>query len=249
MFIENLIIIPARLKSTRLPGKMLKDLCGQTVIRRVYENAIKSKNNIVYMAVDSKEVEKECLTFTDNVIMTSEKLESGTERIIEALSILATKNISFKNIVNIQGDEPFIEPELINKLFESLKNSQMVSVKKEITVIKDIENINTVKVITDINDNAIYFSRLPIPCNRDKIELEELKYFKHLGIYGYTYDMLNNIANFKYSILEQSEKLEQLKVIENGYKIKMIETNEESIGIDTEEDLELARQKFIKDEK
>jgi len=246
--IKNIIIIPARYASTRLPKKMLLDLNGKTLIKRVYENAIKSKMaQEVFIAVDSKEIYKECINFTRNVIMTNENLNSGTERIIEALNIIKNKKENkyknLKNIINIQGDEPFIDIKLIDNIFlmlEKQKNNTMITVKKEIKKEKEINDINNVKVITNINNEAIYFSRLAIPFNRDKLK-NNVKYYKHIGIYGYKYNFLQKIKNLKQSILEETEKLEQLKIIENGYKIKLIETKEEVIGIDTIEDLERAR--------
>ena len=241
------VVIPARLNSTRLPNKVLLDLNGKTVVQRVYDQCLKAKNiDEVYIATDSKEVQESCLDFTDKIIMTDEKHQSGTDRIAQAV-----ENIDCDAIINIQGDEPFIEPSLIDELAIVLKSNDtvMISALHKIEKVEDLKNPNVVKVTMDKNNNALYFSRSIIPHHRDEWNSllnyhitipKPLKFYRHLGVYGYTKDFLIKYSNMEQSYLEKLEKLEQLRVLENGYDIKMIETNYNSIGIDTQEDYEQA---------
>jgi 3-deoxy-manno-octulosonate cytidylyltransferase (CMP-KDO synthetase) len=245
---KKVIIIPARLKSTRLANKVLLDLDGKTVIQRVYEQSLKVKNiSAVYIATDSEEIKESCKNFTSNIIMTDKKHKSGTDRIAEAV-----KNLKYDNIINVQGDEPFIEPKLIENLanlFDKESDTVMGSVLHKIELVEDLKNPNIVKVTIDKNNNALYFSRSIIPHHRDEWEIllnhhkiipKPLKFYRHLGIYGYKKDFLLKFSEMEQSYLEKIEKLEQLRVIENGYKIKMIETDYNSIGIDTKEDYQKA---------
>ena len=178
--------------------------------------------------------------------MTDEKHQSGTDRIAEAIS-----DIDCDIIINVQGDEPFIEPSLIDKLANSFKNSDtiMSSAMHKISKVEELKSPNVVKVTIDKNSNALYFSRSIIPHHRDEWETllnhhidipVPLKFYRHLGVYGYTKDFLIKYSQMEQSYLERLEKLEQLRVLENGYKIKMIETNYNSIGIDTQEDYKMA---------
>jgi 3-deoxy-manno-octulosonate cytidylyltransferase (CMP-KDO synthetase) len=244
---KKIVIIPARLNSTRLPNKVLLDLKGKSVVQRVYEQCLKAKNiDEVYIATDNQEVKESCMKFTENIIMTSSSHCSGTDRIAEAV-----QKIDCDIVINVQGDEPFIEPLLIEKIADSFLDSStiMVSAFHKIKHIKDLKNSNVVKVTIDKNSNALYFSRSIIPHHRDKwntllehytIIPEPLKFYRHLGIYGYTKDFLLEYSNMEETYLEKLEKLEQLRVLENGYKIKMIETDYNSIGIDTQEDYQKA---------
>ena len=244
---KTIVIIPARLSSSRLPDKVLLDLKGKSVIQRVYEQVLKAKKiDDIYIATDSKKVEKICKNFTKNIILTSSNHESGTDRIAEAV-----KNIECEYIINVQGDEPFIEPDLIDKLAVTLKESniEMVSAMHKIKLVEELKNRNVVKVVIDKQSNALYFSRSIIPHHRDEWETllnhhktipEPLKFFRHLGIYGYKKDFLLKYSKMEMTYLEKLEKLEQLRVLENGYKIKMIETDYNSIGIDTKDDYEKA---------
>ena len=243
---RKIVVIPARLNSTRLPNKVLLDLKGKTVVQRVYEQCLKVKNiDAIYIATDSVEVKKSCEIFTKNVIMTDETHESGTDRIAQAI-----ENITCDVVINVQGDEPFIEPELIEKISESFNNNiQMVSAMHKINSVEDLKSHNTVKVTIDKNNDALYFSRSIIPHHRDEWESllnhhetipKPLNFYRHLGIYGYTKEFLLEYSNMKQTYLERLEKLEQLRVLENGYKIKMIETDYNSIGIDTQKDYEKA---------
>jgi 3-deoxy-manno-octulosonate cytidylyltransferase (CMP-KDO synthetase) len=246
---KKVIIIPARLDSSRLPKKVLLDLKGKTVIQRVYEQCLKVKNvDGVYIATDSIEIKEVCETFTNNVIITKSTHKSGTDRIGEAVSA-----IDCDIVINVQGDEPFIEPSLIEALVNSFVNSEisMSSAMSKISNVKDLQNTNIVKVVTDLHNNALFFSRSLIPFPRDVKEIsianeviEESQFFRHIGIYGYRKDFLLHFVNLKQSYLEKVEKLEQLRALENGFKIKMIEANSSLIGIDTQEDYEEALKKY-----
>ena len=243
------IIIPARLDSSRLPKKVLLDLKGKTVIQRVYEQCLKVKNvDGVYIATDSIEIKEVCETFTNNVIITKSTHKSGTDRIGEAVSA-----IDCDIVINVQGDEPFIEPSLIEALVNSFSNSEisMSSAMSKISNVKDLQNTNVVKVVTDLHNNALFFSRSLIPFPRDVKEIssaneviEESQFFRHIGIYGYRKDFLLHFVNLEQSYLEKVEKLEQLRALENGFKIKMIKASSSLIGIDTQEDYEEALKKY-----
>ena len=246
---KKVIIIPARLDSSRLPKKVLLDLKGKTVIQRVYEQCLKVKNvDGVYIATDSIEIKEVCETFTDKVIITKSTHQSGTDRIGEAVSAIACDIV-----INVQGDEPFIEPSLIEALVNSFSNSDisMSSAMSKINNIKDLQNTNVVKVVTDLHNNALFFSRSLIPFPRDVKEisianevLKKCQFYRHIGIYGYRKDFLLKFVNMEQSYLEKIEKLEQLRALENGFKIKMIEANSSLIGIDTREDYEEALKKY-----
>ena len=246
---KKVIIIPARLDSSRLPKKVLLDLKGKTVIQRVYEQCLKVKNvDEVYIATDSLEIKKVCETFTDKVVITKSTHQSGTDRIGEAVSA-----IDCDIVINVQGDEPFIEPSLIEALVNSFSNSDisMSSAMSKINNVKDLHNSNVVKVVTDLHNNALFFSRSLIPFPRDVKEisiakevLEKYQFFRHIGIYGYRKDFLLKFVNMEQSYLEKIEKLEQLRALENGFKIKMIEANSSLSGIDTQEDYEEALKKY-----
>jgi 3-deoxy-manno-octulosonate cytidylyltransferase (CMP-KDO synthetase) len=242
-----IVVIPARLNSTRLPNKVLLDLKGKTVIQRVYEQCKKVKNiDEVYIASDSIKVKESCKSFTNNIIMTDDTHGSGTDRIAQAV-----ENINCDVVINVQGDEPFIEPSLIENIVNSFVNTDttMASALHKIKYIEDLKNNNVVKVTIDKNNNALYFSRSIIPHHRDEWESlldhhetipEPLKFYRHLGIYGYTKKFLIKYSKMEPTYLERLEKLEQLRVLENGHKIKMIETEYNSIGIDTQEDYKKA---------
>jgi len=246
---KKVIIIPARLDSSRLPKKVLLDLKGKTVIQRVYEQCLKVKNvDEVYVATDSLEIKEVCETFTNQVIITKSTHQSGTDRIGEAIS-----DIACDIVINVQGDEPFIEPSLIEALVNSFSNSDisMSSAMSKINNIKDLQNTNVVKVVTDLHNNALFFSRSLIPFPRDVKEisianemLKKYQFYRHIGIYGYRKDFLLKFVNMEQSYLEKVEKLEQLRALENGFKIKMIEAESSLIGIDTQEDYEEALKKY-----
>ena len=246
---KKVIVIPARLDSSRLPKKVLLDLNGKTVLQRVYEQCLKVKNiDEVYIATDSFEIKEVCETFTNQVIITKSTHQSGTDRIGEAIS-----SIDCDIVINVQGDEPFIEPSLIEALVNSFSNSDisMSSAMSKINNVKDLQNSNVVKVVVDSQNNALFFSRSMLPFPRDVKEilssnevLEKYQFFRHIGIYGYRKEFLLNYINMKQSPLEKIEKLEQLRALENGFKIKMIETDFSLTGIDTHEDYEEALKKY-----
>ena len=246
---KKVIVIPARLDSSRLPKKVLLDLNGKTVLQRVYEQCLKVKNvDEVYIATDSLEIKEVCETFTDNVIITKSTHQSGTDRIGEAIS-----SIDCDIVINVQGDEPFIEPSLIEALVNSFSNSEisMSSAMSKINNVKDLQNSNVVKVVVDSQNNALFFSRSMLPFPRDVKEisianevLEKYQFFRHIGIYGYRKEFLLHYVNMEQSSLEKIEKLEQLRALENGFKIKMIETDSSLMGIDTLEDYEEALKKY-----
>ena len=237
-------IIPARYKSTRLEGKPLKDIGGYPMIRWVYERAKLSDLDEVVVATDNEEIKNAIETFGGKVVLTREEHPNGTSRIAEVCENFENYDI----IINIQGDEPLIEPEMINQLIDTFKKDSdlvMSTLKEKIEDIETIENPNVVKVITDKNQMALYFSRSPIPYPR---EMCEENYFKHVGIYGYKREFVIKYAKMDSTPLEQSESLEQLRVLENGYKIKVVETSYKVIGVDTPEDLEKVRN-FVKENK
>ncbi len=227
-------IIPARYNSTRLPGKPLADINGKPMIQWVYENSIKSKLDKVIVATDDKRIYDTVIKFGGEAMMTSKNHENGSSRLVEV-----AEQIEADIIVNIQGDEPLIDDKTIDKVIDGFENDENVVTLK--TLIEDgdeINNPNIVKVITDINDKAIIFSRTALPYKRNEIDIE---YYKHIGIYGYKKEFLMKYIKLNESTLERVESLEQLRIIENGYSIKVLEITKELIGVDTIEDLEKVR--------
>ncbi len=232
-----MIIIPARLSSSRLPNKVIADINNKPMI--IWCAEIAKQIDDVCIATDSQEVIKICKNHGFKAILTSDKHKSGSDRIKEAADILDLKSDDI--VINMQGDEPFLEPEILKALKEKLfeiKNRDfvMVSCYKEINELH-AQDPNLVKVIIDTNSDAIYFSRSKIPYNRDDVPHT---YFGHIGIYGFTKKSLDEFVTMKGKI-EHIEKLEQLRVIENGKKIAMIKVKTKSFGIDTKDDLERAR--------
>jgi 3-deoxy-manno-octulosonate cytidylyltransferase (CMP-KDO synthetase) len=230
-------IIPARYSSSRLPGKPLKDICGKTMVQRVYEQVKKvSLVDKVIVATDDQRIFNKVKSFKGNVIMTSKDHKTGTDRLAEVAAKIETDII-----VNVQGDEPLINPSVIKSAIEPLLSDESLKMSTLKHLIKDeeeINNPNVVKVVTDKNNNAIYFSRSKIPYSRNS---QKFNYYKHIGLYVYRSDFLLKFAEMEPTSLEVQESLEQLRVIENGYKIKVIETEYDSIGVDTEEDLNKVR--------
>lgn len=226
-------IIPSRYASTRFPGKPLVDIDGKTMIRRVYEQASKATAlSDVIVATDDERIFKEVKSFGGKVVMTSSNHKNGTERCAE---IAASFNADV--IINIQGDEPFIEPVQINLLADCFKdeNTQIATLIKEHPLNNELRNPARIKVVVNKNMEALYFSRSVIPYT--KPEILNTKYYKHIGIYAYRKNALLEIVNLPESSLEKAESLEQLRWLENGYKIKCAITTHESISIDTPEDL------------
>ena len=227
-------IIPARMASTRFPKKPLADLSGFPLIQHVYAAAKKAESlSDVWVATDDSTIFDAVEKFGGKAVMTRVDHASGTDRIVEALEKINKNNIDI--VVNIQGDEPLIEPAAIDKCAVALENSKTADWATLIYPINVVDNPNMVKVVCDKNNFALYFSRAKIPYNRDKSA--DIKRFAHIGLYAYKINSLKNFANLSPSILEQTEKLEQLRALENGMKIITAEVENSSIGVDTKEDL------------
>ena len=237
-------IIPARYGSSRFPGKPLAVIKGKTVIQRVYEKA-SSVLEDVYVATDDERIFKEVENFGGNVIMTRSDHESGTDRIEEAVSKIS---VPCDVVINIQGDEPFIDPSQIQTLCNSFNDeqTQIATLGKPFSTTKDVLNPNSPKIVMDNNNYALYFSRNMIPfikgvdinkLGEDTNITDTFPYLKHIGIYAYRRSVLSEITRLEPSSLEKTEGLEQLRWLQNGYKIKVGLTNIETIGIDTPEDL------------
>lgn len=236
-------IIPARYQSSRFPGKPLVEIGGKSMIQRVYEQAL-SKLDSVVVATDDSRIETAVKDFGGNVILTSPNHTSGTDRCEEALNKFeAAYNQIVDVVINIQGDEPFIQPQQIEHLMTCFNDpdTQIATLAKRIESFEELHDPNIPKVVINQNNEALYFSRSPIPFVQsiDKSEwLKEHSFLKHIGIYAYRKDILLNIARLNPSTLEKAESLEQIRWLENGYKIRVKLTELESISIDTPEDLE-----------
>lgn len=233
-------IIPARYQSTRFPGKVLVDIKGKSMVQRVYEQASKSTLlSKVIVATESKEVKTHVESFGGEAILTADHHASGTDRCFEAFTL---QDEQYEYVVNIQGDEPFISPAQIDDLAALLDGKvELATLIKKITTSAELFNYGEVKTVFNQNMEALYFSRQPIPYDRNEGEMEWLQnhdYFKHIGIYAYRVDILENISKLPLSRLEKAESLEQLRWIENGLKVKLAYTEHESVSIDTKEDLE-----------
>jgi 3-deoxy-manno-octulosonate cytidylyltransferase (CMP-KDO synthetase) len=246
-------IIPARFASTRLMGKPLAKIGGKPMIQHTYESVKKSRIlNDVIVAVDDQKLFDVITAFGGKVKMTSKECKTGSDRIASVASEIPDADI----IVNIQGDEPFIPGKMIDEAIEPLlfdRKVQISTLAKKITTVEELRSPNVVKVVFDYNNYALYFSRSPIPYVRDaRTNLERVRtgeIFKHIGLYVYRRDALLKFTSYKPTDLEQIEKLEQLRMLENGMKIKIVETENESFSVDTPEDLEFARryyEKYIK---
>lgn len=233
-------IIPARFASSRFPGKPLIDLGGKYMVQRVYEQCQKSQYlNQVIIATDDQRIYDAVQSFGGLAQMTKADHQSGTDRIAEIASAFDSKDI----IINIQGDEPFIEPDLIDALIEPLKEgkAQIATAAVQIKKTSAIFDPNVVKVVFNQNHSALYFSRSPIPYQRDQQPedwLSNAPFYKHIGIYAFLQATLMEISQARPSALEQQESLEQLRWLEMGKTIFIHQTNHESIGVDTPADLE-----------
>jgi 3-deoxy-manno-octulosonate cytidylyltransferase (CMP-KDO synthetase) len=240
--LSNIIgIIPARYASTRFPGKPLVDIKGQSMIQRVYNQAKKSLTLArVIVATDDERIFNHVTDFGGEVCMTSQNHPSGTDRCAEVVSRL---NLACKAVINIQGDEPFIDPaqiDLVGKCFED-ERTQLATLIKRVTSAEVLFNPNSPKVIVDSENFAIYFSRHAIPYLRGADQNDWLtrhSYYQHIGIYGYTVAALSEITRLQPSLLEKAESLEQLRWLEHGYSIKTALTTLETVAIDTPSDLE-----------
>ncbi|MDC0338909.1 3-deoxy-manno-octulosonate cytidylyltransferase [Flavobacteriales bacterium] len=236
-------IIPARFASTRLQGKPLKDICGKTMIQRVYEQAIQALEH-VYIATDDSRIEAEVNSFGGNVIMTSTEHTTGTNRCVEAYNIVQKElKIDFDAIINIQGDEPLLEPEILISLANCFNDSstEMATLIRPVHDKKELLSTSDIWVVIDKNDNALYFSREIIPHFRGAHKddwIEHHAYYKHIGMYGFTPKAIKQFASMNQTNLEKAESLEQLRWLENGGKIKVAHTAHHALSVDTQEDLD-----------
>jgi 3-deoxy-manno-octulosonate cytidylyltransferase (CMP-KDO synthetase) len=231
-------IIPARYASTRFPGKPLVNIDGKPMIQRVYEQALKADLDDVVIATDDNRIAKAVRDFGGHVVLTSENHPSGTDRCAEALQLFKG---DWTAVVNIQGDEPYIQPSQINAIASLLKNgAPIATLVKKIDSIEELTNINSPKVVLGNTGHALYFSRQPIPFQKGihiNDWLNHGTYYKHIGIYGYQSAILPQLTQLKQGVLEMAESLEQLRWLENGYIIRTAETTENTVAIDTPEDL------------
>lgn len=255
---KAIVVIPARYGSTRLLGKPLIEINGEPLIQYVYENAIKSRlAEKVVVATDDERVLRAVTNFGGEAVMTSEAHPSGTDRVAEVV-----KGMDVEVVVNLQGDEPMIRPEMIDDVISILtddKRADMGTLVKRIDNLRDALDPNVVKAVFDKEEFAMYFSRSPIPFYRDFFEIKPAKasehgsafqisctddnyrFFKHIGIYSYRRDILLQLTEIVPSYLEIAERLEQLRALQNGFRIKVKETPYDTLGVDTAEDLELLK--------
>lgn len=237
-------IIPARYNSTRFPGKPLAMIKGKTMIQRVCEQAWKSKLDAVVVATDDIRIADEVLKFGGKYVMTDPRHQSGTDRCCEAVQMLEEQ---YDAVINIQGDEPFIDPRHIDLLVDMISrdDTQLASLVKRVEDAEDLFGSTKVKVVMDKTGNALYFSRNPIPFMQNVAHekwLQKGRFYQHIGIYAYKTETLHQIAKMQPSALEQAESLEQLRWLENGLSIRMAVVAGESISIDTPDDLAKARE-------
>ena len=234
---KNIAVIPARFAASRFPGKLMQRIGEKTIIRMVYENALAMHLfDEVLVVTDSDDIMNEILSVGGSVIKSTKDHQSGSDRIAEAIA-----SMDVDVVVNIQGDEPFIEKEPLQDLLMCFEDPSVAvaSIMKRFGEGDEPENPNQVKVVCNKNNDALYFSRSPVPFKRNRSA--DLPYFKHVGVYAYRKEALLNFTLWPMGALEQTEMLEQLRYLENGVAIRMVETKTTSIGIDTPEDLERAR--------
>ena len=236
---KTIAVIPARYNSTRFPGKMMEILGDRTIITTTYQNVVETGLfDEVFVATDSEIIFDEISKNGGKAVMTGEH-ETGSDRIAEAV-----QNIDCDIVINVQGDEPFLKKEPLKQLIDVFakdekKEISLASLKIQLKESEEIQNPNNVKVITDNNGFALYFSRSVIPFHRELAY--NVKYYKHIGVYAFRKEALIKFSSLEMTPMEISEKLEQLRYLENGMKIKMVETDFIGIGIDTPEDLEKAK--------
>ena len=240
---KYIAIIPARYASTRFPGKPLAVLGGKTVIQRVYEQ-VSSLLDEVYVATDDERIFQAVESFGGRAVMTRTDHKSGTDRIEEAAEKIGS---DADVIINVQGDEPFIQPSQIETLMHlfDAPETQIGTLGKRFETIEGVENPNSPKIVTDNRGFALYFSRSPIPYVRGidrNLWLEAYPFLKHLGIYAYRREVLREVTQLPQGRLEKAESLEQLRWLQNGYRIRVGETEVETVGIDTPEDLQRAEE-------
>ena len=231
-------IIPARYSSTRFPGKPLADINGKFMIQHVYERALKAKSLCgVLIATDDERIFNAAKNFNADVVMTDSNLPNGTARCEQAARKL---NQEIDSVINIQGDEPLLDPLMIDEVAELLNDSEAATLCSELK--EDFNNPNIVKAVFSQDNYALYFSRSLIPYERNKNS--NIKIYQHIGIYGYSFEFLKKYVNLEPTPLSETESLEQLKILEHGYKIKIKVTDSKikSLGVDTPEDLEKVRE-------
>lgn len=245
MVLKIIAVIPARYEASRFPGKLMEDLCGKSVILRTYEATVATGLfDKVIVATDSSIIYDEIISRNGNAVMSEKEHDCGSDRIAAAV-----EHIDADIVINVQGDEPFTNKDDLEQLIHVFKNDNnqqiaLASLMHELKDQKDIENPNNVKVITDQSSNAIYFSRSPIPFNR-AVDVD-LPCFKHVGIYAFRKNALLEFYRSAPTPLERKEKIECLRYLEHGKKIKMVITNHLSIGIDAPQDLEEARKLWLR---
>lgn len=234
-------VIPARYASSRFQGKVLADICGKPMLQHVWEAAERALFvDEVLVACDDQRVFDACATFGARAVMTAIDHACGTDRIREAV-----KNIDARYVINIQADEPLLKPVMIDMVVRALLDdpkAYMATLMKKIENAQEITDPNVVKVVADKSGRALYFSRAAIPYRAATSDVTEPVYYKHIGMYGYTKEFLFTYKNLAQSALEKTEKLEQLRALQEGYSIKVVETRYDTIGVDTPEDLERVKQ-------
>ena len=240
------VVIPARYASTRLPGKPLLDIAGKPMVVRVAEQALKSGASDIVIATDFEKIVQTAKAHKIKAVMTRVDHQSGTDRIAEVAQTLNWADDDI--VVNVQGDEPLIDPKLIQQVATHLANSKDAVMATACHAIHDeasMINANIVKVVIDANGNALYFSRAPIPYPRDDAYKQNIQAYRHIGIYAYRVGFLKQYANLAVTELEKIESLEQLRVLHHGYKIGVTVTeNAPASGVDTQEDLDYVRSVF-----
>jgi 3-deoxy-manno-octulosonate cytidylyltransferase (CMP-KDO synthetase) len=234
-------VIPARFHSTRLPGKPLADILGKPMIQRVWERAKQAVTlDDLLIACDDERIAEAARVFGGKAVLTAKGHPSGTDRICEVIS-----SMDVRAVINIQGDEPLIHPAMIDAVAQALLDDPSLSMATLIKKIEDLSEIrdpHVVKVVVDKDNFALYFSRSAIPFHDPGSEIKSVDYYKHIGLYGYTKDFLFTFKNLSSSLLEKIERLEQLRVLQAGFRIKAIETKYDTVSVDTPQDLEKVRQ-------
>ena len=241
-------VIPARYSSTRFEGKVLADISGKPMLQHVWERAGEALLlEDLIIACDDERIANAAKEFGAKVVFTAKAHASGTDRICEVVNPL-----DVKIIINIQADEPLIHPVMIDSIAQALLDDSSISMAtlmKAIENLKELNDPNVVKVVVDKNNFALYFSRSAIPYHAKNSEIKSPVYYKHIGLYGYTKDFLFIYKNFPVSNLEEIERLEQLRVLEEGLRIKVMETKYETLGVDTPEDLEKLKEYLEKEKR
>jgi len=239
-------VIPARYQSARFAGKVLADILGKPMLQHVWERAKKSRMlDDLIIACDHEIILKAAVKFGAKAVLTSKEHTCGTDRISEVVNPL-----DVKIVINIQGDEPLVHPLMIDSVARSLmedKTLNMATIMRKIETTEQVFDPHVVKVVVDKNNFALYFSRAPIPFLAPNADIEQVVYYKHIGLYGYTKDFLFTYKNLPVSNLEKTEKLEQLRVLAQGLKIKVIQTPFDTIGVDTPEDLAKVKEQLRKE--